>query len=359
MSAVSWIKNTGSRMLAARCAAAQGLRVKAFDDWQPELDEALNSLPEHELLPHELFRSLMRMADPKLRRIRLVTEHGVPVAVAGLRNRWGCWEPVAQWIVPGVLFPVKKGYISRVLAALDLEIQVGWWRWDEPPPRMDCIRQVKMTPTRRMSLSEDFEHYWRESSLFRNIRRARNRCEGFELKIDAPNAAELIIRKWSARWRPEGMREMPDLAERLFAARYLEQRGLHRTLLLCDKDEPVAGGTLIVDRNDVVAHCGFRNPDYDRHWAMTWLMASIFYWSKERGFAKIDMGGSFDYKERWAPEEGEKWEFVVCPDYVRSERRIIAFVEKVENRLRHWSGRSGSLNPFGEKQGQSLNSGPI
>ena len=125
MSGMPWIKNTGNRILAARCAAAQGLCVKVFDDWQPELDEALMGLPENELLPHELFRSLMRMADPKSRRIRLVTERGVPVAVAGLRNRWGFWEPVAQWIVPGMLFPVKEGYMSRVLAALDLEIQVG------------------------------------------------------------------------------------------------------------------------------------------------------------------------------------------------------------------------------------------
>ena len=125
MSGIPRIMNIGKQILATRCAAAQGLRVKVFPDWRRELDEALISLPEHKLLPHELFRSLMRMADPKKRQIRLVMEHGEPVALAGLRNRWDGWEPVAQWIVPGVLFPVKEGYMSRVLAALDLEIQVG------------------------------------------------------------------------------------------------------------------------------------------------------------------------------------------------------------------------------------------
>ena len=45
--------------------------------------------------------------------------------MAGLRNRWDNWEPVAQWIVPGVLFPVKEGYIFRVLAALEHEIRVA------------------------------------------------------------------------------------------------------------------------------------------------------------------------------------------------------------------------------------------
>ena len=345
MSGMPWIKNVGKQLLAARCAAAQGLRVKSFDDWQPELDEALTSLPEKQLLPHGLFRSLMKTADPEKRRIRLVTEHGVPVALAGLRNRWGCWAPVAQWIVPGVLFPMKEGYAARVLAALDLEIQIGWWRWNEPPPKIDCITQITMTPTRGMALSEDFEHYWRQSSLFKNTRTAKKRCEGFELRVDVPNAAELTIRKWDAKWRQgKWGAESPDLAERLAAARCLEERGLLHTLLLFHKEEPVAGATVMIDRNDAVAHCSFRDPEYDWHWVMTRLMALMFYWAKETGLTSIDVGGSYDYKERWAPEGGEKWEFVVCPEYVRSERRISAFTEKVENSLKPRSRRSVSFN---------------
>jgi hypothetical protein len=345
MSGTSWIKNIGKRMSRTICAAAQGLRVRVFPDWQRKLDEALESLPEKELLPHELFRSLMKMANPKGRQIRLVTEYGVPVALAGLVNRWGCWEPVTQWIVPGVLFPVKEGYLSKVLAALGLEIKVGWWRWNEPPPKMGCLRRIVMTPTRRMSCSEDFEQYWRRSSLIRNIRTARKRCKGFDLRIDAPGAAEWTIRNWAAKWRPAGMSEMPGLEERLTVALYLEERGMHHTLLLCDKDEPVAGVTLIVDRNDVVAHCTYRNPNYDWHGAMNRNFESMFYWAKERGFTKIDIGGSFDYKARWAPEDGEKFEFVVCPEYVLYGRGISAFAEKVENRLKCRFGKSISLNP--------------
>jgi hypothetical protein len=195
-----------------------------------------------------------------------------------------------------------------------------------------------------MSCSEDFEYYWRQSDLMKNIRKRRNRCKGFELRIDAPNAAEWTIRNWAAKWRPEGTREMPDLAERLTVARYLEERGRHHTLLLFDGDKPVAGQTVIVDHNEIVAHCTYRSPQYDWYGVMTRLEELMFYWAKEKGFTRIDMGGSYDYKERWAPEGGAKWEFVVCPEYVRYERRISAFVEKVENRLRHWYGKSVSLN---------------
>jgi hypothetical protein len=340
-----WIKNIGKQMLAAGCAAAQGLRMKPFLDWRPELDEALESLPENGLLPHELFRSLMKMADPKKRQIRLVTEHGVPVALAGLRNRWGYLEPVTQWIVPGVLFPIREGYMPRVLAALDLQVQIAWWRWNEPPPNMDCIGRMRMTPTRGMSCSEDFEHYWRRSGHMKTIQKARNRCKGFELRADTPNASEWTIRNWDARWRPRGMGGSPDLAERLLVARRLEERGLHHTLLLCDKDEPAAGTTLIVDRNEVVAHCNYRNPKYDWHSAMNRLEELMFYWAKERGFTKIDVGGSFDYKEKWAPEDGRKWEFTVCPAYVLCERRISVFAEKVRDGLKRCSGRPASLIP--------------
>ncbi|MGD0485610.1 MAG: GNAT family N-acetyltransferase [Syntrophorhabdales bacterium] len=345
MSGMPWIKNMGKQMLAARCAAAQGLRVKLFRDWQPELDEALESLPENELLPHDLFRSLMKMTDPKMRQISLIREHGVPVALAGLRNRWGYWEPVTQWIVPGVLFPVKEGYMSRVLPALDLQIQIAWWRWNEPPPKMDCIKQIKMTPTRGMSCSEDFEHYWRRSGHMKTIQKARNRCKGFELRTNTPNAAEWTIRNWDAKWRTPGTGESPDLAERLLVARCLEERGLHHTLLLSDKDEPVAGGTLMADRNEVVLHCNYRNPKYDWYSVMNRLAELTFYWAKERGFTKIDMGGSFDYKEKWAPEAGQKWEFTVCPEYVLYKGRISVFAGKVRNGLKRCSGRPASLNP--------------
>ena len=42
------------RLLRECAAIAQGLRIKIYDDWRPELDEVLENLPEQEILPHEL-----------------------------------------------------------------------------------------------------------------------------------------------------------------------------------------------------------------------------------------------------------------------------------------------------------------
>jgi hypothetical protein len=257
--------------------------------------------------------------------------------------------------VPGVLFPIKEGYMSRVLAVLDSETHIGWWRWNEPPPKIDCIRQIKMTPTRGMSCSGDFEQHWRRSGLMRTIQKARNRCNGFELRTHTPNGAEWTIRSWDAKWRPRRMGESPDVAERLAVARHLEERGLHHTLLLFDGDEPVAGVTLISDRNDAVPYINYRNPEYDRHSVMNRLEELMFYWAKERGFTKIDMGGSHDYKERWAPEDGAKWEFTVCSEYVLRERRISAFAGNSICELREIRSsfvRSGRLLPPSRRDAQ-------
>ena len=114
---------------------------------------------------------------------------------------------------------------------------------------------------------------------------------------------------------------MPDLADRLVVSEYLEKRGLYQTLSLVDADEPVAGLTFLIHRNAAVAQVNYRDPRYDRYGVMTRLMDLSFYWAKERGFETIDLGGSFDYKEKWAPQSGEKWEFDVCPRFMLLRER--------------------------------------
>jgi hypothetical protein len=299
--------------------ATRGLKTKCFDDWEPELDEVLQCLPATDVFPHELFRSLMKMAScPGKKQLILVLDRGEPVALVGLKNRWGGWEPVTQWIVPGVIFPVKREeYIGKVLAALGLRIRIAWWRWDAPPPPVSWIKSLVSTPTYGTRCAGNFEEYWRETDFFKNVRNYRNRCRGFHLSVNLPGSREWTITKWSAKWHPQGAAEMPDLADRLLASEYLEKRGLYHTLSLVDADELVAGLSFLIHRNTAVAQVNYRVPSYDRHGVMTRLMDLSFYWAREKGFETIDLGGSFDYKEKWAPKNGEKWEFDVSSRYIR------------------------------------------
>lgn len=93
------------KILRESAAIAQGLRIKIYEDWRPELDEILETLPEQDIFPHELFSLLMKSPNPGRKEIILVTERGDPIALAGVRDRWGYWEPVTHMIAPGVLFP--------------------------------------------------------------------------------------------------------------------------------------------------------------------------------------------------------------------------------------------------------------
>jgi hypothetical protein len=326
---VAAAKNVIKQLLRARNTASYGFKLKYYSDWHADLDEALLHIPEQEIFPHELFRLMMQMSDAEKKKIILVTERGEPVAVVGLRNRLGYWEPVTQWIVPGVLFPVKVGYLSRVLPSLGLEIKVAWWRWEAPPPIDSGFKNVVSTPTNGMLCSEDFEQYWKSTGQLKDIRKYRKRCEGFELKVNSPGGSEWIIRHWEAKWRPQGFDEMPDLAERLLCMQYLQERNLYYSLLLYDGDEAAAGGTLMIHRGCVVAHCSYRNPKYDWHGSMTHLNELIFAWSKEMEFIGVDLGGSFDYKNGWAPENGMKWTYDICPNNVVLEEKLAKFLRKV------------------------------
>jgi hypothetical protein len=216
---------------------------------------------------------------------------------------------------------------------LGVEVRVAWWRWETRPPEAGWIKDMSSTPTHGVSFSADFERYWKESGHFKEVRKYRNRCKGFELRVNAPGSNEWTIKNWEAKWRPDGMEEMSDLSERLCVARYHEQREAYYTLSLFDKEEPAAAGSFVIHKNEAVAYCSYRNPRYDWNGAMSRLIDLAFSWGRDMGFAKMDFGGSFPYKERWAPEDGKKWQFTVCPGHVLIERRACELARSGRDKL--------------------------
>ena len=170
----------------------------------------------------------MKLPNPRRKRIILVTERE-PLALAGARNRWGNSGAGYPWDCSrSALCPVKEGCLSRVLPALGLHLDVQWYRWPEPPPMARWMRQVESFPTCGMRCSEDFEAHWRKSNLWRDIKRPRNRCRGFELKVNATNSIELIIKGWDQKWRGyQGGEQRPDITEQIVATEYLQKRGLY------------------------------------------------------------------------------------------------------------------------------------
>jgi CelD/BcsL family acetyltransferase involved in cellulose biosynthesis len=90
-----------------------------------------------------------------------------------------------------------------------------------------------------------------------------------------------------------------------------------------------------VHGRDLVSGVVYRNPAYEKHSVGTRIWDLSFEWAAKNNYEKLDMGGGFDYKQRWAPQEGERIKFRVCPPYLfamkqalRLGRRLSANVVK-------------------------------
>jgi hypothetical protein len=296
-------------------AEPDGLKVKWFDTWQPQVAEAIAALPDIEGYPQGFYNQLLQHSGPMPKRIALVSEKGQPAAVIGLRPRGAHWEPLTQWLLPGGLLVARPGYTMRVLKRLGLDIWAAWWRTPAPEP-CSTTRFIQSTPTHRMDLTQNYEFFWRETGIFKTIRKVRNRCREFRFEVNRPGAAEWTIRNWEQRWRSDPAQETPQLADRLFIARTLEHHSLHYTFSLCDQDEIIAGATVFVHKNDLVAGVNYRKPEYDWHGVNERLIELVFTWATAAGYKIFDIGGGHEYKAKWAPQVGERLYIHTCPGYL-------------------------------------------
>jgi GNAT superfamily N-acetyltransferase len=307
-----------------------GMKVVWFDGWHPELDDALHDLPEPDNCPHELTRLLIQNPGPVKKRAALVTDGGIPVAVVGLRQRGRySWELLTQWIIPGLVFPAKPEFIIPALEAIGRDVWVAWWRMAEPPSQSSLIRYLESTPTYRMHFSEDFEQYWRDNRYFKTIRRVRNRCRNYNLKVNFPGSEEWIIKKWEARWRKEFAVMDPSLPDRIVAAKYLAGYNLYFSLTLFDEEAPIGGATMTVQGNHLVAGVLYREPQYHRDGVGDRLIDLSFSFAAEHGFECFDIGGGHKYKKNWARQEGEHWLFNICPASLYRMKQMTRWARKL------------------------------
>jgi len=311
-------------------ASRPGLRYEWFDQWHPKIDEALKELPEMETCPHDLLRSLIQDNGAHQKRVVVISENDAPVALAALRKRaFRHFELITNWIVPQAIIPAQAGAFVRALASLSVSVEVAGWRWKFRPEPSELIKRLEYYPTYGMKCSEHFEKYWRKSGQWTTVKRCRNLCRDFTFAVNPPDGAEWIIKNWGDDWGgiPQG-----EIADRLIAARYLEQRGRHYSFLLYDKDKPIAGHTFLIDREDLVWQVTHRDKTYDRHGVGTRLMDLAFQWAAENGLQEIDLGGTHGNKARWAPQNGEKFVMNICPGYLSQWQSVLRLMKKIRLR---------------------------
>jgi hypothetical protein len=280
-----------------------------------------------------LYRLLIQNPPTPDKRTALVLRGGEPVAVAGVRRREHDWVPVTHYLIPGIIFPHQPGYLGAVLAALGLDLAVGWWRMETPPPDIAGMHELERIPTFGAALQEDWEGYWRAVHRMKDVKQARRRCEGFGLRVNDPCDTEWTVLNWETKWRTDPAVARSDLADRLAVVKYLERIGRHFTLTLTDQGRPIAGNTLVRQGNDLVGQYIYRTPEYDQYGVGNRLIDLTFRWGADQGFDTLDLGGDHpQYKKHWAPEAGAKYSFSVCPAVRYHLKRVWAGVSTVRER---------------------------
>ena len=294
----------------------ENVQVEWAQGWDERVDDALRSVPELPDCPHSLLRLLLQNDVPRPKLIAMVSASADGlVALIPLREVGNALEVATNWIVPGPPFPARRGWHLPALRALRRDVGVVWWPFVEGSLSPTDVEDLRVVPTRRMDLRTDFDAYWRKTGLLRNIRNSRKRCAGLSVEVDAPGAAEWIIRNAELRWRFDPTAELRGLQDRLIAAAHLEGLGRHHTLTLHDGDEPVSGATVLVHDRGLVGQHTFRRSEYDRLGVGVRIFDASFHWAAANEYEYYDIGGADygDYKKRWAPEDGLKASFRVRP----------------------------------------------
>ncbi|BDV43042.1 hypothetical protein GURASL_19650 [Geotalea uraniireducens] len=312
-------------------------KVVWFDRWERSIDEALQSLPEMDACPHALYRLLIENSGPCRKRTALVLARDEVLAVVGLRWQWQRWDPIMNWIVPGCPFPVRDGYFFKVLEALGVESKVALWRCEsllEHAEEQQIVRSFHRSPTHKLQLAGPVEEYWKKSgSFYKTVRNIRNRCKDYVLEVNPVGAAEWTIKHWGGKWQLTPDAQFNDLSDRLIVARYLEEEGQYFTIMLLADGEPVAGFSSLVHRNDLVCQYNYRLPEHDKAGVGVYIYDRVAHWAKDAGFAVMDIGGGHDYKDRWAPLDGEKMEIDICPEWDYRLKQASSLLGRIKSKV--------------------------
>ena len=318
------------------------VELHSFNTWCRTLDEAVKFLPEDSDWPHELYILLVEQVPLRKKRIVMWTEGDTPIGVvAFVQNVVGNWEPVTQWIVPGLIGPVASTPLGDLLVRLPFRTHIAWWRMDDSIPQGGNVREVKETPTYGMSCSTDFEAFWKQTGLLRTVRKARNRCEKLTIAINAPGAIDWVIERSENHWRVvEGQPLSWQLPLKIMVAKYLEAQGKHITLTLQDGTKFVSGEAILVHRREMVAVHAFRDRDYDDMAVGTRSLELAFQWARDNGLVGVDIGGGYDhYKKRWAPMGGSKAKLLISPTIPYAKFCVCTAMSSVWNTVTPYFGK--------------------
>lgn len=289
------------------------LDVRWTDACSPDLDRALDALPEMESCPHDLYRLLARTPSRAPKRFALVSDAGVPVAAVALRRRHRHWELMCDGVVPFAAAPALPGRLWDALDALGVYVRIVEW---EGPALPASARLVETSPRFAISTRTDFDAYWLARGNRDWLKKTRRRTRALgdvALEVDGAEAARWTIDRWRDKWAADPAGETSAAEDIRAATDYFVARGACRAFRLLVDGRPVAGVNTLVHTDTLVMMQSFRDPAFDRAGVGVHLDELIYRWSATSPYDAIDLGCGAGYKSRWADAAGTRATFIIAP----------------------------------------------
>lgn len=294
-------------------AKRRDLEVRWSNAWTPELDQALDALPQLSDCPHDLYRELLKPTRAQ-KKHALVLENGRPMTLISLRSCARHWEPVAYQCVPSAIAPaVSTSALARALHALGMEVRV-------PAGLREEVTELQPSDhwpyeCHVIDLHGDYEAYWRERKRQKRLRRARRDTEHLTPRVNGEGDLQWIVETWGEEWKNDPGQETLATEDRFALWSALAKRSdlplkLH-TLILADGDRRAAGLVLLSKADVASTQCSVRDPSYND--AGTAMNLLVVEWAKAQGFRQLDLGSGV-YKRDWGPVGGQRYGAVFRPD---------------------------------------------
>lgn len=293
-------------------ATRGGLEVRWSNEWTPEFDQALETLPALPNCPHDLYRELVKPTRAQ-KRHALVREGGKATALISLRHCARHWEPVTYQSLPGVIAPAaNKVALARALHALGVEVRM-------PAGMQDDVADLQ--PSKRwgydchqIDLTGDYEAYWRQRKRQSRNRKALRDCEHLQRRVDGAGDLQWTVEQWREQWKDDPNDEVVATDDRInfwsaLAGRDDPALKVH-TLALIDGEQRAAGLVLLCKGDFVMHQCISRAPAYSD--AGTAVNLFAVEWAKAQGFRVLDFGAG-DYKRDWGPVGAQRYGAIFRP----------------------------------------------
>jgi hypothetical protein len=288
------------------------LELRWSNEWTPEFDQALDTLPALPDCRHDLYRELAKPTRAT-KRHALVLEEGKPSALISLRQCARHWEPVTYQCLPSRIAPASNAAaLGRALNALGLDVRVPAGLWNDVN---------KLGPSQSwaydfyaIELQGDYEAYWAARKRQSRIRRALRDNQHLQHRVDEPGDLAWTVEQWREQWKDDPGQEIVAADDRLNFWSALAERNdsvwsVH-TLALADGARRAAGLVLLCKGDEVWHQCISRDPSFSD--AGTAINLFAVDWAKANGYRLLDLGGGA-YKRDWGPVGGQRYGAVFRP----------------------------------------------